>query len=350
MLSARFVKHCLQFRQPSGTSRGILNYKDSWFLIIHNSENPECVGIGECSLIPGISPDPLAEFETELTQLCQNIRHYQSWINERGFRFPAIRFGLETAISDLANGGKRLFGETDFILGKFGLPTHGLIWMGEKEFIQSQISQKIEAGFNCIKMKIGALDFEHELDIMRWIRSEWKDPNIEIRLDANGAFSPADALEKLKRLSAFGVHSVEQPIKAGQTEAMAQICAESPVPIALDEELIGKKTHEIEALVKSIKPAYMILKPSLLGGLGVSTAIMKMASKHGIEWIINSALESNIGLNALAQFLAKQHKPFVHGLGTGKLFENNITSPIELRQGKLYYNPGKAWETESLLG
>lgn len=349
MLKARFVKHRLQFRQASGTSRGILNYKDSWFLIVHKSVNPDCVGIGECSLISGLSHDPLIEFETELAQLCQNINQSQKWIEERGYLFPAIRFGLETAISDLENGGKRIFGETHFVLGKSGLPTHGLIWMGETEFIQSQIRQKIEDGFSCIKMKIGAMDFEKELDIMRWIRSEWKDHNVEIRLDANGAFRPADALEKLKRLSAFGIHSVEQPINAGQIEVLAQICAESPVPIALDEELIGKKTDEIETLVKSIKPTYLILKPSLLGGLEVTTVIMKMASKYGIEWILNSSLESNIGLNILAQFAAKQGNPLIQGLGTGQLFSNNFDSPLVVRKAQLFYNPAKSWQLNPVL-
>jgi o-succinylbenzoate synthase len=349
MLKARYVKHRLQFRQASGTSRGILNYKDSWFLIVHKTNNPACVGIGECGLIPGLSPDPQHGFEHELSQLCQNINYAQNWIKTRGELFPSIRFGLETAFSDHENGGKRVFGETDFVIGKSGLPTHGLIWMGEADFIKEQIRKKIEDGFSCIKLKIGAIDFEQEIDIMHWIRIQWKDHNIEIRLDANGAFRPGDALEKLKRLSAFGIHSVEQPIKAGQTDAMAQICADSPIPIALDEELIGKKTDEIEALIQKLKPAYLILKPSLLGGLKVTTAIMKLASKHGASWILNSSLESNIGLNVLAQFAAKQGNPLIQGLGTGQLFTNNFDSPLELKNAQLYYNPAKSWQLNTIL-
>lgn len=347
MLTARFKKHTLIFKQASGTSRGILHTKDSWYIFVALHDSPECFGIGECSLIPGLSPDDSSHFEDELKSICDNINDYAQWITNRGALFPAIRFGLETALFDLAEGGKCLFGETDFTKGFAGIATNGLVWMGDAAFMKKQIKQKLGAGFNCIKMKVGAIDFNEELAIIQSVRKEFSSGQLEIRLDANGAFTEKQALEKIKRLSEFGIHSIEQPIKPKQPCTLARICRESPVPIALDEELIGVSEEKQPHLLAQIKPSFIILKPSLLGGMGVTKKWIQHAEAVNIGWWITSALESNIGLNAIAQWTYKTANPIIQGLGTGQLFTNNIGSPLEIRNGKLFYNPLLQWKTKS---
>lgn len=348
MLKARFKKHTLIFKRPSGTSRGVLSSKDSWFIFLSNENEPTIVGIGECSLIPGLSPDILQLFEIELNTLCQNIENYAHWIETRSMLFPAISFGLETAIIDLAEGGKHFFGNTDFTNGTAGIPTNGLVWMGNPEFMKLQIREKLKKGFTCIKIKVGAISFADEIDVIQTIRKEYSHQHIELRLDANGAFSPEDALEKLKRLSEFGIQSIEQPIKPKQFELMSQLCLQSPIPIALDEELIAIDESNQADLLRQIKPAYIILKPSLLGGIKNSNNWANIAESLGIGWWFTSALESNIGLNAIAQWTFKTQNPLTHGLGTGELFTNNIGSPLELSNGKLFYYPEKKWKTDKI--
>jgi len=343
MLSAQYSKRTLIFRQASGTSRGVLLTKDSWYISITHNEAPHCHGLGECSLIQGLSPDDTVTFEEELRTLCNNMTLYPQWIESRGFLFPAIRFGLETALSDLAEGGKCLFGNTDFTSGSVGIPINGLVWMGDKAFMKKQIKQKIEAGYRCIKLKIGAINFEDELEIIEGIRKEFSATDLVLRLDANGAFDYLQALEKLHRLAQFQIHSIEQPIQPRQLNEMARLCAETPIPIALDEELIGIGSENQENLLREIKPAFIILKPSFLGGIAMAQKWIALAEAAHIGWWITSALESNIGLNAIAQWTYKTGSSLTQGLGTGQLFSNNIESPLEIRTGRLFYNPDLVW-------
>jgi len=348
MLTARFKKHTLIFKRASSTSRGVLHAKDSWYIFISNSESPDYYGTGECSLIPGLSPDNPEQFEIELKTLCKRINDYPLWVESRGHLFPAIRFGLETALFDLVEGGKCFFGETAFTRGIAGIPTNGLVWMGEAAFMKKQIKQKLDAGFNCLKMKVGAIDFNDELAILYAVRKEFSPNHLEIRLDANGAFRNNQALEKIKRLSELGIHSIEQPIKPNQACVLALICKESPIPVALDEELINVPDEKQALLLKQIKPAYIILKPSLLGGINVSKKWIGYAEAANIGWWITSALESNIGLNVIAQWTFKTGNKMTQGLGTGQLFTNNIESPLEMRGGKLFYNPAISWKKQLL--
>lgn len=349
MLRASYIPYNLVFRHPAGTSRGVLHTKESWFICIKNQNRDQIVGIGECSLIKGLSPDPRENFELELHSLCENINDYESWTKQRGNLFPAIRFGLETALDDLNNGGLRIFATNEFTAGRKGIPINGLIWMGEPAFMKQQIREKLNSGFSCIKIKVGAVDFDQELGLLRLIRSEFGPETIEIRVDANGAFTPGEAPEKLKRLSAFSLHSVEQPIKQGQPEAMALLCETSPIPIALDEELIGLGDPVARRkLLNIIKPHYIVLKPSLLGGLYSIAAWAMLADTLDIKWWVTSALESNIGLNAIAQWTYLKAPAMAQGLGTGLLYVNNFASPLVIEKGHLFHQPERAWDLNSL--
>lgn len=335
------------FKRPAGTSRGVLNTKDSWFIFIKDTSDKRKVGIGEVSTIIDLSIDPPDKIEAELQWLCKNITKAESWVQERGQQFPAIRFGLETALLDLKSQKSYIHYDTQFTHGKIGIPINGLVWMGSPEFMRAQIQEKIEIGFDCIKIKIGAINFEQELEIISDIRSKFDAKQIELRLDANGAFAPNEALEKLKRLSAYGIHSIEQPIKAGQSQEMALLCEKSPIPIALDEELIAVESVSIPPLLREINPQYVILKPSLLGGLEASEQFIREAEKLKIKWWATSALESNIGLNAIAQWVFNKQNLLPQGLGTGQLYTNNIQSPLEIKNAALFYNPALQWENLS---
>lgn len=349
MLKANYIPYNLLFRQAAGTSRGVLRSKVSWFIFLYDSEYPEITGIGECSLIPGLSPDPAKSIETELAALCQQIQHYESWITKRGSLFPALHFGLETALLDLKQGGRRIFFINDFTFGLKPITINGLIWMGTPENMRKQIASKIDAGFNCIKIKVGAIDFEEELKLLHFLRQEFSSQEVVIRLDANGAFGPDEALEKLKQLSAFGIHSIEQPMRQGQFEKMALLCEKSPIPIALDEELIyvtGRPEREL--LLKTVKPQYIILKPSLVGGLKESEEWISLADENGIDWWVTSALESNIGLNVIAQWTSTKKLTLPQGLGTGQLYTNNFDSPLQICNGMLFHNPDLGWNFNQL--
>ena len=338
-MKAHYIDHQLQFKFPAGTSRGVLMHKLSSFLFL---EENGIVGIGECSTIPNLSIDPKDKYNHKLDEVCRLLNQGVKASDIDLLAFPSIAFGLETALLDLQAGGKRIFFENDFSNGKAGIPINGLVWMGDKEFMQKQIREKITTGYHCIKLKVGALDFETELEIIAGIRQHFSSDDIEIRLDANGGFAPNDALKKLERLSEFDIHSIEQPIKAGQWEAMADICRKSPIPIVLDEELIGIPPSEL--MLQQINPAYIILKPSLLGGFRVSEDWIRLAEKNNIGWWNTSALEANIGLNAIAQWTASLNSDMPQGLGTGQLYHNNIPSPLEIREAKLYYNSLLGWD------
>ena len=346
MIFARYTTFDLQFKFPAGTSRGVLLHKPSSFLIL---EKDGFTGIGECSTIPDLSIDPVDSYDAKLNELCRLLNEGVVPGTIDLDKYPSIAFGLETALLDLAaKGSKDLFPST-FTTGTSGIPINGLIWMGDKAFMEKQISEKIAAGYRCIKLKIGANDFDTELDIIAAIRNRFSPDDIEIRLDANGAFSPQDALHKLSQLSVFKIHSIEQPIRQRQLNAMAELCARSPIPIVLDEELIGVNSADKEALLQKIMPAYIILKPSLLGGFKQSEEWIQLAKKYNIGWWVTSALEANIGLNAIAQWAATMGSSLPQGLGTGQLYHNNIPSPLVIEKANLYYRPENKWDLRSIL-
>ena len=345
-MKARHTQINLQFKFPAGTSRGVLLHKPSSFLVL---EQDGFTGIGECSTIPDLSIDSMEFYEQKLNEVCKWINDGNNPENIDLSAFPSIAFGLETALLDLkANGSKKLF-PSDFTEGKTGIPINGLVWMGDKEFMQKQITEKIAAGYQCIKLKVGALDFETELEIIAGIRRHFSPEEIEIRLDANGGFTPEDALKKLEKLAVYHIHSIEQPIKQGQLDAMADICKHSPIPIVLDEELIGVKSADKEIIIEKIKPAYIILKPSLLGGFKQSEEWIRLAEKHQAKWWITSALEANIGLNTIAQWTYTLDSELPQGLGTGQLYHNNIPSPLEIRNAKLFYQTKNDWDLSAIL-
>lgn len=325
----------LHFKQPAGTSRGVYTTRRVWYLHLTSDSQPGREGIGECAPLPNLSCDDLPHYEQLLSSLCQEAA--QSGIDYEQLRpYPSILFGLETAFRHFERGTASLW-DTPFSRGEQGIPINGLIWMGCYTQMLSQIEAKMQAGFRCIKLKIGAIHFEKELSLLKIIRRHFSAKEIELRVDANGAFSPAEALEKLKRLSELDLHSIEQPIRAGQWDSMARLSQLSPLPIALDEELIGvhSKSRKQE-LLETIHPQYIILKPSLHGGLRGSQEWIAAASQLGIGWWITSALESNIGLNAIAQWCATLHNPLPQGLGTGALFTDNIPMPLEVRGDELW--------------
>jgi len=342
---ARHTTHNLQFKFPAGTSRGILLQKPSSFLML---EKDGFTGIGECSTIPDLSIDPVDSYQDKLEEVCRSLNEGIDADSIDLSEFPSITFGLETALLDLkAKGSKRLF-PSAFTQGETGIPINGLVWMGDKDFMQKQIREKIAAGYHCIKLKVGALDFETELEIISGIRQQFSPEDIELRLDANGGFTPTDALEKLEKLAAFHIHSIEQPIKQKQFEAMAELCQQSPIPIVLDEELIGVQSADKEFILEKIKPAYIILKPSLVGGFRQSEEWIRLAEKHNIAWWITSALEANIGLNAIAQWTYTLNSPLPQGLGTGQLYHNNIPSPLAIENAELFYKPDVDWDLNPL--
>lgn len=341
-MQAEYKKYVLKFKRPSGTSRGVLTTKETWFLKITNAGK---TGIGECGILRGLSIDDRPDYEEKLQWVCDNINMGETMLWDELKEFPSIQIGVEMAFKSLhADHPFKLF-PSAFTNEKAAIPINGLIWMGEKAFMKSQVQEKIAQGFSCIKMKIGAIDFKTELELLRYIRSEFSSEEIELRVDANGAFRPEEALERLKRLSEFKLHSIEQPIKQGQWEAMANLCQETPLPIALDEELIGIfNVTKKQKLLQTVKPQFIILKPSLIGGFKGTEEWIDIAEENNIGWWITSALESNIGLNAISQFTYTKNNKMPQGLGTGSLYTNNVESPLEVEHGKILYNPGKNWD------
>ncbi|WNH12158.1 o-succinylbenzoate synthase [Thalassobellus suaedae] len=342
MIKAYHKKYILNFKQASGTSRGVLKTKETWFLLLDFNGKK---GIGECGLFRGLSVDDRPDYEEKLKWTCQNINLGLEVLLGELMEFPSIQFGLEMAFKSLESQNQFELFPSKFTDGEDSIPINGLIWMGTEVFMKQQIVEKIEAGFTCIKMKIGSIDFQTEIDLIKSIRNEFTSKDIELRVDANGAFLPSEALEKLKILSEFDLHSIEQPIKQGQIEAMANLCEKTPLPIALDEELIGVffVTNK-ESLLQNIRPQYIILKPSLIGGFKGSNEWIDIAEKNKIGWWITSALESNVGLNAIAQYTYIKQHDVPQGLGTGSLFTNNFKSPLQVKKGTLQYNKKSDWK------
>ncbi|MFK5890941.1 MAG: o-succinylbenzoate synthase [Flavobacteriaceae bacterium] len=346
MVKASFKKYILQFKQASGTSRGVLKTKTTYFLRLNDADN---WGVGECGLFIGLSTDDVPEYEEKLTWICDNINLGLEGLLLKLTTFPSIQFGLEQAFLSLSQQNKFELFPSYFTKGRDSIAINGLIWMGTKEFMYQQIKEKLKTGFTTIKLKIGAIDFKSELELLKYIRSEFSSKDIELRVDANGAFAPKEALEKLKRLSDFDLHSIEQPINVHQWDEMTNLCNKTPLPIALDEELIGIfDDDKKEQLLQKIKPQYIILKPSLIGGFKGSKKWIALADKQNIGWWITSALESNIGLNAIAQFTYSLKNNMPQGLGTGGLFTNNLASPLKVNKGALFYNNNTKWDLSNL--
>jgi len=340
-MHATYKKYILNFKRPSGTSRGVLNIKESWFLTIQDEGK---TGIGECGILRSLSIDDRPDYEEKLKWVCKNIGLGPNKLWEQLTAFPSIQFGVEMAFKSLEAQDPFILFPSEFTKGKAAIPINGLVWMGEKSFMKTQISEKIDAGFSCIKLKIGAIDFNSELELLKYIRTEFSSEEIELRVDANGAFAPAEALERLKQLSKYEIHSIEQPIKQGQFDAMAQLCSKTPIPIALDEELIGVNTvTKKQELLQIIRPQYVIFKPSLIGGYRGTQEWLDLAEKLNIGWWVTSALESNVGLNAISQWTFTKNSPMPQGLGTGGLYTNNFESPLQVENGSIKYNPEILW-------
>lgn len=334
-MKATVKKHILEFKRPSGTSRGVLNTKETWFLTIEENNKK---GVGECGIFRGLSYDDRLDYSDKLQWVCENIYLGKDALWEALREWPSIQFGVEQAFLSLDSDDPIVLFPSAFTKGEDSIPINGLVWMGDEQFMKDQIDEKIVQGFNCIKLKIGAIDFDKECALLAYIRSQFSPEIIEIRVDANGGFSLSDALFKLNQLAEFKLHSIEQPIKKKQTDSMSVLCLETPLPIALDEELIGViDYHDKENLLQKIKPQYIILKPSLVGGFKGSLEWIEIAEKLGIGWWITSALESNIGLNAIAQWTYTLNNSMPQGLGTGGLFTNNIDSSLVVKNGQLWF-------------
>src|SRR6267154_3993909 len=365
MLCASVHKQVFQFAFEARTSRGPMRDKTSWFIRLWDDARPEVYGLGECGPLPYLSKELTPEFENVLTEFVEGIQPKklslpaQGWGSLNAVRdffdshklsreHSSITFALETALLDLANGGSRLIFKNKFAEEK-PIPINGLVWMGGLDFMLQQVEIKIRDGYKCVKLKVGGLDFEKECDVLQYIRRKYFRDNIEIRLDANGAFKKDEALQKIQNLKRFQVHSIEQPIKPGLPE-MEALCRETPIPIALDEELIGvDQGEQKEALLKKLKPHFIILKPMLHGGLSGCDEWIQLAKKNNIGWWMTSALESNIGLNAIAQFTARFPIEIPQGLGTGQIYTNNFPSPLEPARGFLYHQNKELWDLTNLF-
>lgn len=358
-LKTSYQKYILNFKFDAGTSRGVLKEKETWFIKIWDTNAPAIFGLGECGPLKKLSIDDRSDLGQQIAEILANLEGiemptsaeqvYELAENLAGGDFPAVRFGLETALLDLINGGKRVIFDNGFVRSRQEIPINGLIWMGHMEAMLLQISDKVEDGFDCIKMKIGSLDFEKECDILNYIRRKYYQSDIVLRVDANGAFKPAEALGKLEELSKYKLHSIEQPIAAGQPDEMARLCRETPIDIALDEELIGVYGRQAkEQLLKKIKPQHIILKPTLVGGIRSCQEWVEIAESMNIGWWLTSALESNIGLNAVCQLAAHLNAHGYQGLGTGQLYHNNIPSPLEIENGHIRYSSELSWNFTNL--
>lgn len=343
-MKASYKKYILDFKRPSGTSRGVLNQKETWFLII---EDHGKYGIGECGILRGLSADDRPDYEEKLQLVCENISLGKDLLWEALLEFPSIQFGVEMAFLSLQSKDPFVLFPSEFTNEEKSIPINGLIWMGEQQFMKEQIKEKLSQNFTCIKLKIGAIDFEKELELLKFIRQNFSSKQIEIRVDANGAFKPEEAMYKLNLLSELDIHSIEQPIAKNQVEVMSGLCEKTKLPIALDEELIGVFTfEEKEDLLQKIKPQYIILKPSFIGGIKGTDEWISLAEKYNIGWWITSALESNVGLNAIAQYTFTKHNKMPQGLGTGSLFTNNFDCPLEVVNGNLKYSNSKHWDID----
>lgn len=339
MFRTEIIPYRLRFKKPAGTSRGVYNEHRVWYVLLRDTANPSHCGIGECAPLHDLSCEFDAGYADRLAAFCRIIAKEQRVNVELLRDHPSILFGLETAMRHYQQRSWQLW-ETPFSGGAEGITINGLIWMGDYPSMLQQIESALARGFHCVKLKIGAIDFERELALLRFIRSRYTAKEVALRVDANGAFSQREAAEKLLRLAELEIHSIEQPIRAGQWQEMARLCASSPLPVALDEELIGiSDPGEKRKLLETIRPHYIVLKPSLHGGISGCSEWINLAEAMQIDWWITSALESNIGLNSIAQWCATLGNPLPQGLGTGTLYTNNIPLPLEIRGERLWFEP-----------
>lgn len=345
-MRAHYIKYNLHFKVPSATSRSILHAKWSYFIIISNLQNPSRFGVGEAAPLEGLSIDARDGFEDQLKLVCNDISSSIEQLNVLRLKFPSIAFALECAYTQYMRSSDAILFPSAFTASAASIPINGLIWIGNLEYMKMQINEKIKEAYSVLKLKIGANAFEEEIQILRWIRREYKNENLVIRLDANGAFTSSEAAIKIEQLSQFDIHSIEQPIKQGQVEEMAALCEKTAIPIALDEELIKVVSMEEKIkLLHAIRPQFIILKPTLHGGFVGCEEWINCARSLNIPFWITSALESNIGLNAIAQWTFLQNSSEkTHGLGTGQLYTNNIDSPLHIEEGCLFFDNSKSFD------
>lgn len=343
----------LHFREPAGTSRGVYTERQIWLLELTSDEHPGNSGVGECAPLPDLSCDASPRYAEKLRQFCDDFERTGALDYRAMEDYPSMLFGLETAISSFLSSLSPQdpshtsllsplpsFGDTPFARGEEGIPINGLVWMGSFDEMNERMEKKIEQGFRCVKLKIGAIDFDSELELIKRIRGRFSRKELELRVDANGGFAYEEALYKLELLSQYAIHSIEQPIRQRQWGRMAELCRDAPLPIALDEELIGVNDRETKKqLLNIIRPAFVVLKPSLHGGVHGVEEWVGLAKERGIGSWVTSALESNVGLNAVAQLAAHLYGPGItmpQGLGTGQLFTDNIPLPLEVRGSALW--------------
>lgn len=332
-----YAPYRLKFISPARTSREVMTEKVTCFLKVWDETDPSVFGIGEAAVFPGLSPEANEGFEIKLVELLANIALDRPTDLSR---HSSIMFGLEQALRDFAFGGRRLYFPSSFTRGEGQIVINGLIWMGSFEEMAARVEEKVRAGFRCIKLKVGGIDWEKELSILRRLRERFPADELTLRVDANGAFTKENALPRLQTLADLQVHSIEQPVPSRNRELMSELCRISPTPIALDEELIGiYNQEEKERMLDTIKPAYIILKPALCGGFSGAEEWIRLAEERGTGWWVTSALESNVGLNALAQWTATLNPKMPQGLGTGALYTNNFSTPLTLESDRLTFNP-----------
>lgn len=342
-MNLNIIPYRLNFKFPAGTSRSVLKTRDVYFLVLENEAGTQ--GWGEVAPLEGLSE--------ELVQMGEDFKFFMDAFGKQPVSpsvikeinsYPSGRFGLESAYLDLQNQGRRIWFPGKFVSGEKRIPINGLIWMGSRSEMFDRVKEKLQLGYHCLKLKIGGIDFDEEIELISYIRSQFDEEILEIRLDANGSFKPANAVERLKRLSEYSIHSIEQPIPSGNWERMAGLCGLNIIPIALDEELIGLHSQEWKKrLIDTVRPQYLIFKPSLIGGIAETEEYISICKKNRIGWWITSALESNVGLNVLGQFSEKLQVTRPQGLGTGKLFTNNIASPFVEKKGEVFCIPSRGW-------
>jgi len=349
MLRARWIERSLEPHFTLGTSKGSITTRTVWYLIAWQHARPEVRGIGEAALFPGHSREFPADVKTKLLELCMDTSNWERRLTDDLVDVPSVRFAVEQCLRDLEAGGTKTLFPSEFTLGRQAIPINGLVWMGDKATMKQRIREQIEGGYTTVKMKIGAIGIDDELDLLKAVRAEYSANDLILRVDANGAFSAQQAPDVLKRLADLQVHSIEQPVPPGLYEVMTELCARTPIPIALDEDLIGLNTHDAKVdLLDNLKPQYIVIKPSLVGGWAATQEWIDLAKARNIGWWITSALESSIGLNAIAQYTATLHVTMAQGLGTGKVYANNIPSPLLAEKGFLRYRPEEDWDLSDL--
>ncbi|HRN36899.1 MAG TPA: o-succinylbenzoate synthase [Flavobacteriales bacterium] len=349
MLCADWKEITLTPRFPLGTSKGVIEARTVWYLIAWDDQRPEVKGIGEAALFPGHSKEFPADVRTKLLELCADTSNWQQRLHDDLVQVPSVRFAVEQCLKDLAASGSKVLFPSEFTLGRAGIPINGLVWMGDKDAMRERIKVQIEGGNRCVKMKIGALRTEDEMELLAEVRRSFSAQELALRVDANGAFTHANVMPVLERLAKLGVESIEQPLAPGLYESMTEVCANSPVPIALDEDLIGLNFAAAKQdLLDNVKPQFIVIKPSLVGGWAAAQEWIDQARARGIGWWITSALESSIGLNAIAQWTATLGVSMPQGLGTGQVYADNIPSPLAVEQSRLCYRPETAWDLQRL--